>query len=162
MAAFLVIRAIVADPAKRAAFDDWYRREHLKVFGAEKAWRFWSDTDPSAHQARRQGPPGGITTSCGAPADGRCGASTKKRSPVDRKAPRWSAGRRASLRQRGAAPSGVRETRKRLSALRSPRGRGEGKTGEPGARTKIRAAERWLGGADGVVAFAPRARRLQD
>jgi hypothetical protein len=54
MAAFLVIRAIVADPAKRAAFDDWYRRELLKVFGAEKAWRFWSDTDPSAHQATYQ------------------------------------------------------------------------------------------------------------
>jgi hypothetical protein len=58
MAAFLVIRDIIADPAKRAAFDDWYRREYLtdaiKVFGAEKAWRFWSDTDPSVHQATYQ------------------------------------------------------------------------------------------------------------
>ena len=58
MPALLVVRAIVADPAKRAAFDDWYRREHLpdamKVFGAQKAWRFWSDTDPSAHQATYQ------------------------------------------------------------------------------------------------------------
>ena len=55
---FLVVRAIVTDATKRAAFDDWYRREHLadamKVFGAEKAWRFWSDTDPSAHQATYQ------------------------------------------------------------------------------------------------------------
>jgi hypothetical protein len=58
MPAFLVVRAIVSDPAKRAAFDDWYRREHLadamKVFGADKAWRFWSDTDPSEHQATYQ------------------------------------------------------------------------------------------------------------
>ena len=58
MPAFLVIRAIVADATQRPAFDDWYRREHLadamKVFGAEKAWRFWSDTDPSAHQATYQ------------------------------------------------------------------------------------------------------------
>ena len=56
--AFLVVRAIVADPGKRAAFDDWYRREHLpqamEVFRAEKGWRFWSDTDPSAHQATYQ------------------------------------------------------------------------------------------------------------
>ena len=55
---FLVVRAIVADPGKRAAFDDWYRREHLpdamRVFGAEKGWRFWSETDPSAHQATYQ------------------------------------------------------------------------------------------------------------
>lgn len=58
MPAFLVVRATVADPGSRAAFDDWYRREHLpdamKVFGAEKAWRSWSVTDPSAHQATYQ------------------------------------------------------------------------------------------------------------
>jgi hypothetical protein len=58
MPAFLVVRAIVTDPTKRAAFDDWYRREHLadamKVFGAEKAWRFWSVTDPATHQATYQ------------------------------------------------------------------------------------------------------------
>jgi hypothetical protein len=55
---FLVVRAIVSDPTKRTAFDDWYRREHLpdamKAFGAEKGWRFWSVTDPSAHQAAYQ------------------------------------------------------------------------------------------------------------
>jgi hypothetical protein len=54
-ACFLVVRAIVSDPSQRAAFDDWYRREHLPqaiaTFGAEKAFRFWSETDPSMHQA---------------------------------------------------------------------------------------------------------------
>jgi hypothetical protein len=37
------------------AFDDWYRREHLpdaaKAFGVKKAWRFWSVSEPSLHQA---------------------------------------------------------------------------------------------------------------
>jgi hypothetical protein len=54
-AALFVVRAIVADPAKRAAFDAWYSREHLpdamKSFGAERAWRHWSLSDPSLHQA---------------------------------------------------------------------------------------------------------------
>ena len=49
-AAFFVVRAIVADPAKLKAFDEWYHREHLpdavKAFGVKKAWRF-----PSVHQA---------------------------------------------------------------------------------------------------------------
>jgi hypothetical protein len=58
IATFLTVRATVSDPAKRAAFDDWYRSEHLadamKVFGASKAWRFWSDTDPAVHQATYQ------------------------------------------------------------------------------------------------------------
>ena len=53
-----VVRAIVADPAKRAAFDTWYSREHLpdavKSFGAEKAWRAWGVSDPSLHQATYQ------------------------------------------------------------------------------------------------------------
>ena len=53
--AFFVVRAIVADPAKRKAFDDWYHREHLpdaaKAFGVKKAWRFWSASDPAVHQA---------------------------------------------------------------------------------------------------------------
>jgi hypothetical protein len=56
--AYFVVRATVADPAKRAAFDTWYSREHMpdavKSFGAEKAWRFWSLTDPSLHQATYQ------------------------------------------------------------------------------------------------------------
>ena len=53
-----VVRATVADPAKRAAFDTWYSREHLpdavKSFGAEKAWRVWGVSDPSLHQATYQ------------------------------------------------------------------------------------------------------------
>jgi hypothetical protein len=54
-AAYFVVRATVADPASRAAFDDWYRKEHLpdavKAFGVNKAWRFWSVSDPAVHQA---------------------------------------------------------------------------------------------------------------
>jgi hypothetical protein len=53
--AFFVVRATVTDPAKRAAFDKWYSREHLpdaaKTFGVNKARRFWSVGDPSLHQA---------------------------------------------------------------------------------------------------------------
>ncbi len=53
--AYFVVRATVADPADRAAFDEWYRREHLpdavKAFGVNKAWRFWSVSDPAVHQA---------------------------------------------------------------------------------------------------------------
>ena len=56
--AFFVVRATVADPAKRAAFDKWYHNEHLpdamKTFGAEKAWRSWSVSDPSVHVASYQ------------------------------------------------------------------------------------------------------------
>jgi hypothetical protein len=54
-AAYFVVRATVTDPAKRKAFDEWYSREHLpdaaKAFGVTKAWRFWSLSDPSLHQA---------------------------------------------------------------------------------------------------------------
>ena len=55
---FFVVRAVVADAAQRAAFDGRYSNDHLpwamKVFGAEKGWRFWSETDPSVHQATYQ------------------------------------------------------------------------------------------------------------
>jgi hypothetical protein len=54
-AAFFVVRATVPDPARRAAFDKWYENEHLpdavRSFGAKKAWRFWSLSDPAVHQA---------------------------------------------------------------------------------------------------------------
>ncbi|MET0676101.1 MAG: hypothetical protein ABW175_09910 [Bradyrhizobium sp.] len=57
-AAFFVVRATVTDPAKRQAFDAWYSREHLpdavKSFGVIKAWRYWSLTEPSLHQAMYQ------------------------------------------------------------------------------------------------------------
>jgi hypothetical protein len=53
--AYFVVRATVTDPSKRTAFDTWYSREHLpdavKSFGAQKAWRYWSLSDPSLHQA---------------------------------------------------------------------------------------------------------------
>ena len=57
---FFVVRATVSDSAKRQAFDAWYAKEHMpdavKTFGAEKAWRFWSVTDPAVHQATYQFP----------------------------------------------------------------------------------------------------------
>src|SRR3954451_7054994 len=53
--AFFVVRAIVTDVGKRAAFDRWYETEHVpdavKAFGVSKAWRFWSLDDPAVHQA---------------------------------------------------------------------------------------------------------------
>jgi hypothetical protein len=53
--ALFVVRATVADPAKRAAFDGWYSKVHLpdamKTFGVNKAWRAWSVVDPALHQA---------------------------------------------------------------------------------------------------------------
>jgi hypothetical protein len=53
--AYLVVRAVVADAADRAAFDRWYRDEHLpdavKAFGARRAWRGWSTLDPAVHTA---------------------------------------------------------------------------------------------------------------
>ena len=56
--AYFVVRATVADPAKRPAFDAWYSREHLpdavKSFGAAKAWRAWSLIEPALHQATYQ------------------------------------------------------------------------------------------------------------
>lgn len=56
--AFFVVRAVVVDPPKRAAFDEWHQREHLpdavKSFGVSKAWRSWGLSDPSLHQATYQ------------------------------------------------------------------------------------------------------------
>ena len=55
MTAYLVVRAVVADPADRAKFDQWYRTEHLpdavKAFKALSAMRGWSTLDPSVHTA---------------------------------------------------------------------------------------------------------------
>ena len=55
---YFIVRATIADPARRAAFDKWYAQEHLpdaaKSFEAQKAWRFWSDTDPAVHIAQYQ------------------------------------------------------------------------------------------------------------
>jgi hypothetical protein len=53
---YFIVRATVSDPAKRATFDAWYSKEHLpdavKTFGAQKAWRFWSESDPAVHIAQ--------------------------------------------------------------------------------------------------------------
>jgi hypothetical protein len=55
MTAYLVVRAVVADPEDRAPFDHWYRTEHLpdalKAFSAVSAMRGWSTADPSVHTA---------------------------------------------------------------------------------------------------------------
>jgi hypothetical protein len=52
---YLVVRATVADPADRAAFDHWYATEHLPdalaAFGVARAWRAWSRNDPAVHCA---------------------------------------------------------------------------------------------------------------
>ena len=52
---WLVVRAVVNNPADRASFDAWYHEEHLpdavKAFSARAAWRGWSKTDPSVHRA---------------------------------------------------------------------------------------------------------------
>jgi hypothetical protein len=56
MPTYFIVRATIADAKKRAAFDTWYAQEHLpdavKTFGAEKAWRFWSESDPAVHIAQ--------------------------------------------------------------------------------------------------------------
>jgi hypothetical protein len=55
MTAYLVVRAVVADPEDRSRFDHWYRTEHLpdalKAFNALSAMRGWSTLDPSVHSA---------------------------------------------------------------------------------------------------------------
>jgi hypothetical protein len=55
MTALFVVRAEVADPADREAFDTWYRDVHLphfvSVFKADRAWRTWSRTKPAVHVA---------------------------------------------------------------------------------------------------------------
>jgi hypothetical protein len=54
-AAIFIVRSTVADHAKRAAFDKWYRdkfwADAVKSFRVKKAWRFWSLSDPAIHQA---------------------------------------------------------------------------------------------------------------
>jgi hypothetical protein len=53
--ALLMVRAELDEPADRPAFDRWYETEHLpdalELFQAERAWRCWSETAPSAHYA---------------------------------------------------------------------------------------------------------------
>ena len=53
--AVFMVRAQVGDAADRPAFDRWYATEHLpdarRMFAAERAWRCWSDSDPTLHYA---------------------------------------------------------------------------------------------------------------
>jgi hypothetical protein len=55
MPALFFVRAEVADPNDREAFDRWYQEEHLpqaaEVLRADRAWRGWSGVDPSIHYA---------------------------------------------------------------------------------------------------------------
>ena len=52
--AYLAVRAEVPE-ADRAPFDHWYETDHLpwalRVFGARRAWRCWSRSDPAVHVA---------------------------------------------------------------------------------------------------------------
>src|SRR5512134_870272 len=55
MNASFIVRAQVMDASVKEAFDRWYQDEHLpdavKAFGARRAWRGWSEVDPSVHYA---------------------------------------------------------------------------------------------------------------
>jgi hypothetical protein len=55
MSACFIVRAQVVDATIKKDFDRWYQEEHLpdalKEFGAQRAWRGWSDVDPSMHYA---------------------------------------------------------------------------------------------------------------
>lgn len=55
MSASFIVRAQVMDASVKEAFDRWYQDEHLpdavKAFGARRAWRGWSEADPSVHYA---------------------------------------------------------------------------------------------------------------
>src|SRR4051812_10353416 len=57
-ASLFIVRASIAGAARWPAFDDWYRTAHLpdavKSFGAQRAWRCWSETDASVHVAAYQ------------------------------------------------------------------------------------------------------------
>jgi hypothetical protein len=52
--AYLAVRAEVPE-ADRAQFDQWYETDHLpwalRVFGARRAWRCWSRSEPAVHVA---------------------------------------------------------------------------------------------------------------
>jgi len=52
--AYLAVRAEVPE-AERSRFDHWYETDHLpwalRAFGAQRAWRCWSRSDPAVHVA---------------------------------------------------------------------------------------------------------------
>ena len=55
MAAFLIVRSVVADPSERTAFSQWYGEDHMAEardrFLPTRCWRTWSTIDPSVHYA---------------------------------------------------------------------------------------------------------------
>jgi len=55
MTAVFMVRAQIAKSVARSDFDKWYGAEHLpdalRTFRAKRAWRAWSDVDPSVHYA---------------------------------------------------------------------------------------------------------------
>jgi hypothetical protein len=55
MAACFMVRARIGADVAKQDFERWYRDEHLpdalKTFKAKRAWRAWSDVDPSVHYA---------------------------------------------------------------------------------------------------------------
>ena len=55
MPVFFLVRARIADGVVKGDFDRWYGDEHmpdaLRTFKAKRAWRAWSDVDPSVHYA---------------------------------------------------------------------------------------------------------------
>ncbi len=58
--AYMFGRAHVERPADRERFDTWYTTHHLPLaverLKAERAWRFWSRSDPAIHYAIYQFP----------------------------------------------------------------------------------------------------------
>ena len=52
--AYLAVRAEVPE-GDRARFDHWYETDHLpwalRAFGARRAWRCWSRSNPAVHVA---------------------------------------------------------------------------------------------------------------
>jgi hypothetical protein len=56
--AYFMVRAQVPNEPDRAPFDHWYATGHLPLamekLRAEKAWRYWSRSDPSVHYALYQ------------------------------------------------------------------------------------------------------------
>ncbi len=58
--AYFMVRAQVEKESDRPKFDRWYATGHVPLamdkLHAEKAWRFWSRSDPSVHYALYQFP----------------------------------------------------------------------------------------------------------
>ena len=56
--AYFMVRAQVTNEADREKFNHWYATSHVPMamerFRCEKAWRFWSRSDPSVHYALYQ------------------------------------------------------------------------------------------------------------